>query len=132
MSFQIRISPNRRAASKFIDKARRKLVSALADNPDVTRAEIANRLGVHRSVITKQLNGHADMSMGRAGEIAWALGYVPSLELTRCKRSHGVNISPAPVPAATVTVKTYTSSSTGAVKPLTGAKITTISELETA
>jgi hypothetical protein len=47
----------------------------LEARPHVKRTNIADALGVHRSVITKQFNGTQDMTLGRAAELAWALGY---------------------------------------------------------
>lgn len=83
MSYQITLAPNRKAAARFVGKVRRRLQRGLADNPTVTRAQIARELGVHRSVVTRQLQGHADMSLGRAAELAWAMGYRPKFDLEK-------------------------------------------------
>lgn len=83
MSYQITLAPNRKAAARFIGKVRRRLQRGLAENPNVTRSQIARELGVHRSVITRQLQGHADMSLGRAAELAWAMGYRSKFELEK-------------------------------------------------
>lgn len=79
-SFQIALSPNRRAAARFVGSVRRKLQRAYALT-GVNQSEIADKLGVHRSVISRQLRGQADLSLSRLGEIAWALGFEPQLEL---------------------------------------------------
>jgi plasmid maintenance system antidote protein VapI len=83
MSFRITLAPNRKAATRFIGSVRRRLQRAFVDNPDVSRSDVARQLDVHRSVITRQLQGTADMSLGRIAEIAWALGYRPKFELER-------------------------------------------------
>lgn len=92
MSFQIGITPNRRASTRFIGKVRRALIQLLADNNDVSRTQIADAIGVHRSVITRQLNGHADMNVGRIAEIAWALGYRPVIDFEKIGMPEGANV----------------------------------------
>lgn len=74
-SLRTLVSPNRRAAARLVGQTRRRLQKALAERPHVKRSKIAEALGVHRSVITRNLNGTQDMTIGRAGELAWALGY---------------------------------------------------------
>lgn len=93
MSFQITLAPNRRAAARFVGSVRRRLQRALAENPDVSRSAIARDLGVHRSVITRQLQGTADMTLGRVAEIAWSLGYRPKFELERAETEDGANVA---------------------------------------
>lgn len=99
MSFQIAISPNRKAATRFIGKVRRRLQKALADNPDISRSQIADAIGVHRSVITRQLNGRADMSLGRVAEIAWAAGFRAKFELEAIHGDETINWHPTSAPA---------------------------------
>jgi hypothetical protein len=113
MSFQISLAPNRRAAARFIGKVRRRLQRALIENPEVKRTQIANALGVHRSVITRQLKGAQDMSLGRVAEIAWSLGYEPSFELVRVSIKPGDNHETAPIPAILITpnIRTVSTSS---------------------
>lgn len=105
MSFQIAIRPNRRAAARYVGKVRRALQKAFADNPDITRKAVADEIGVDKSVITRQLNGHADMSLGRVGEIAYALGYEADFSLKRRQVSAGDNkpLQVAPVKAKVIT-----------------------------
>lgn len=104
MSFQIAISPNRRAAARFIGKVRRALQWALIENPDIKRTQIANELGVHRSVITRQLNGRQDMSLGRVAELAWAMGYEPDFILRKQDVNDGSNHVVGPAPASVISV----------------------------
>ena len=72
---------------------RRSLLKALADNPDVKQTDVADSLGVHRAVITRQLKGTSDIGMGRAAEIAWALGLVAKFDLVEPPAPEGSNIS---------------------------------------
>lgn len=82
-SFQISVTPHRRAAGKFVGKARRLIAKAFADRPDVTQSDVARVLGVHRSVISRQLRGTEDISLGRVAEFAWALGYEADLNFRK-------------------------------------------------
>jgi plasmid maintenance system antidote protein VapI len=73
MSFQISIPPNRHVAARFIENVRRSLLKGLMETK-VTQSDIARALGVNRSVIHRELKGYQDITMGRAAEIAWAIG----------------------------------------------------------
>lgn len=99
MSFQIAIEPNRRAATRFVGKVRRGLQKLFVDNPEITRSQVADAIDVHRSVITRQLNGGSDISLARVAEIAWAVGYRPSIKFEKIGDSPGCNLRPASAPA---------------------------------
>jgi len=75
-SYRTGVKPNRRAAGRFVAKVHRTLQKAYEASKveGVTQTSIAKELGVHRSVINRQLNGREDMSLGRVAEFAWALG----------------------------------------------------------
>lgn len=90
-SFRISVSPQRRVAARFVDAVRRKLSAAYAERPDVTQSAIADALGVHRSVINRQLRGQKDMSLARVAEISWCLGLEPVFDLRMRERAHGDN-----------------------------------------
>jgi ribosome-binding protein aMBF1 (putative translation factor) len=83
-SFQIAVSPSRRAAGRYITKVRRAFQKALAEEQKksgLTQSEIARKIGTHRSVINRELRGQKDISIGRAGELAWAMGRKPIFDL---------------------------------------------------
>ena len=96
-SFQITISPKRRAATRFIGQVRRQMKRALAERREAdgtTQTAVANKLDVHRSVINRELNGKNDIGLGRVGEFAWALGMEPHLEFRPITIGDGQNIRP--------------------------------------
>lgn len=99
MSYRIGITPNRRAATRFVGQVVRSIQKAFADTPDVSQAEVARRLGVDRSLINRQLRGSQDMSLGRVAEIAWALGYSLGLVLEKIDSRDLGNMPPMPTPA---------------------------------
>ena len=80
-SFQLGVTPHRRAAGRFVANVRRKLQRAFADNPDITQSDVASVLGVNRSVINRQLRGTKDLSLSRVAEIAEVLGYEVDFDL---------------------------------------------------
>jgi transcriptional regulator with XRE-family HTH domain len=76
-SFQLGIKPNRRAAGRFVDRVRSALQEALVTDKErigITQSKIAAAIGVHRSVISRELNGRQDITLGRVAELAWAMG----------------------------------------------------------
>lgn len=94
-SFRTSVTPHRRSAARFVEVVHRQLAGAYAEQPEVTQTAIAEVLGVHRSVINRQLRGFADMSLARVAEISWCLGYEPSFELLKIADEVG---NGAPIP----------------------------------
>jgi transcriptional regulator with XRE-family HTH domain len=84
MSFRITLSPSKRTAGRFIEKVRRSLLSALAEEEaatGLTQSDIARTIGVNRSVISRELRGHKDITLGRVAELASAMKRKPQLIL---------------------------------------------------
>jgi plasmid maintenance system antidote protein VapI len=93
-SFQIGISPSRRAAGRFISRVRRALQRALVEESDssgLNQSKVADAIGVHRSVISRELNGRQDITLGRIAELAWAMGREIEFELVVPVQRHGDN-----------------------------------------
>lgn len=82
-SFRLGIKPTRRAAARFVAKARRTLQQAVvrAAEDGITQSDVAREIGVHRSLISRELNGEANISLGRFAEIAHALGGEPEIDI---------------------------------------------------
>jgi transcriptional regulator with XRE-family HTH domain len=112
MSFQITLTPSRRSASRFIGQVRRSLQKALADRPDLTQSDLATELGVNRSVISRQMRGAKDMSLGRVAEIATILGYEPDFVLHPIAAAPGQNVPAQLAQAPTVTKTAATTAAT--------------------
>jgi predicted XRE-type DNA-binding protein len=106
-SFQIAISPSKRAAGRFISKVRRALQNALIQEQQkngVNQSRMATAIGVHRSVISRELNGRQDITLGRVAELAWAMGREIEFELTEPRADSGINAPLARPGALTIQV----------------------------
>lgn len=76
-SFRISVTPSRRAAARNIENVRRALLKALAEENErrgLTQSDVARTIGVHRSVVNRELRGRKDITLGRVGELAYAMG----------------------------------------------------------
>lgn len=97
-SFQITIPANRRAAARLVGEVHRSLLQAFSQKSEMglTQSEIARMLGVHRSVINRELRGAKDMTIGRVGELAWAMGKKAVLTLEDVRAQPHANNRPEP------------------------------------
>lgn len=94
-SFQLQIKPSRRAAARFVGKVRRALQAAVVEDrvrTGMTQSKIAEAIGAHRSVISRELNGRQDITLGRVAELAWALGREIDFELRVPEAEVGQNV----------------------------------------
>lgn len=99
-SFRIAISPSRSSAARFIASTRQELIKALVQESakrGLTQSDIAREIGVHRSVINRELRGYKDITLGRIGELAHALGRKPRLVLEHIPDRISGNIRQADV-----------------------------------
>lgn len=86
MSYELKIDPKKRAASRFIGKVRKALIMAALDEKAATgvnQQKLAAALGVNRSVINRMLKGESNLTLRSVGELAWALGYEPEITMKR-------------------------------------------------
>ncbi|WP_171003941.1 helix-turn-helix transcriptional regulator [Sphingopyxis sp. L1A2A] len=93
-SFQIAISPSKRAAGRFISKVRRALQRALVEEQAISginQSAVAEAIGVHRSVVSRELNGRQDITLGRIAELAWAMGREIDFQLVKPGSESGIN-----------------------------------------
>lgn len=75
-SFQIDIDPRKRKRGRFINKVRKELQKAVAETLEqqgATQADLARLLGVNRSVLSRRLNGSANLTLSSIADLAWAL-----------------------------------------------------------
>lgn len=94
-SFQIALSPHKRAAGRFVLAVRRTLQRAFAEEQrrsGITQSAIARELGVHRSVINRELRGDKDLTLSRVAELSYLLRRKPSFSLPERTVPEGNNI----------------------------------------
>jgi hypothetical protein len=106
-SFRTSLTPHKRAAARFVVGVRRALLKGLADenrHTGVTQTSIAQSLGVHRSVINRELRGSSNMTLGKVAELACAMGFEPHFELRRPAQKAGQNtpIPDTPAPSKSI------------------------------
>lgn len=83
-SFQTAVTPSRRAGNRFISAVRRALQKAFAEEASkrgLTQAELARRLGVNRSVVTRELRGVENLTLRSVAELAFGMGRRAELTL---------------------------------------------------
>jgi DNA-binding phage protein len=88
------INEKSREASRFLshvrDEIQRAFIEEKRDNK-LTQQAVAEKLGVNRSVINRQLKGEENLTLRTVAELAWAMGWKPKFELVRRRRSAGSN-----------------------------------------
>lgn len=76
-SFNLDINPRKRKRGRFINRVRNELqkaVSEEAEEKGMTQAALAKVLGVNRSVLSRRLNGKANLTLSSIADLAWAMG----------------------------------------------------------
>ncbi len=85
-SFRLKLSPKETAAVDFISDVRDELWAVILrerKQRKITQQAIAELIGVHRSVINRELSGHANLTLRRIAELAWAVGYTPTISFEK-------------------------------------------------
>lgn len=86
MSFKFRTTPKERAGNKMISLVLRETLRAAAEEKvasGITQQEIADKLGVHKSSISRLLRGQSNLTLRSVGEFLWALGWEPEFSAKR-------------------------------------------------
>ena len=76
--------------------AYRAIVSAFQarEAEGLTRQQLASFLGVHKSVVSRRLNGVGNLTLGVISDMARAMGYRPELTFTKYESLVGDNANP--------------------------------------
>ncbi|MCG6121305.1 MAG: helix-turn-helix transcriptional regulator [Microvirga sp.] len=110
MSYQMRNDPRARKAGRFIHRVQKELQNAFVDS-GLKQQEIAERLGVNRSVVNKRLQGEANLTLRTIADLAWAMDAEIDFTLKSRRGVEELN-NQAPVDAAP------TATASGADRPL--------------
>jgi transcriptional regulator with XRE-family HTH domain len=77
ISYVFDIGERARKVGRFLSSVRAELQNAAMEEKKarkLTQQDIASALGVHRSVINRQLTGEENLTLSRVAELAWVLG----------------------------------------------------------
>lgn len=89
MSFQIKMDAKARASARFFARVVEELQKAMTEEragSKLTQQKVATALGVNRSVVNRRLLGRDNLTVKTIGELAWALGRVPTFSLEKPAR----------------------------------------------
>jgi transcriptional regulator with XRE-family HTH domain len=93
-SFHFEIGSRARHAGRFIGRVRGELLKALARRKTegrVPQQALAEKLGIERSLINRQLAGESDISLRSLADLAWAMDMEISFELKQAETKAGQN-----------------------------------------
>ena len=82
--FQFDVGDRARKTGRLVGQVRDELVRALAEKRSkdrVTQQGLAQKLGVHRSQINRQLSGEANLTLRSLADLAWAMNMDVVFEL---------------------------------------------------
>jgi transcriptional regulator with XRE-family HTH domain len=90
MSYRLKIDRRSLKAARFISKLQDEIQRALIES-GMTQQEVAERLGVDRSVINRRLKGKANLTARSISDFAYALDQDVKMEFKRASHSGRVN-----------------------------------------
>jgi transcriptional regulator with XRE-family HTH domain len=97
-SYQMRLTDRQRKTGRYVQQAQRELRGAYLEEKKkrgLTLQEIADKLGVEKSVVSRRLSGEANLTLRILVEMAWALGREFSLSLPESLRQEEVASPPS-------------------------------------
>ncbi len=97
-SFQFDVGSRARKAGRFIGRVRSELLKALSDKKakdGLTQQALATKLGVHRSLVNRQLSGESNLTLRSLADLAWAMDMELNFELRERAEAFGQNESTA-------------------------------------
>ena len=86
MSYKMKISTRDRSAGRFksrVHRALMKAVIAAKNEKGITQSQIAEMMEVDKSVVSRILNGHGNLTLKTIGEISWVLGLRPEISFAK-------------------------------------------------
>lgn len=85
MSFSLKISAKDQATGRFKSRVNRALVKAVVKakkHRNVTQSQIADKMGVDKSTLSRIINGRGNLTLKTIGDISWVLGLRPDITFT--------------------------------------------------
>jgi hypothetical protein len=106
--FHFDIGSRARHAGRFIGRVRGELLRVLAEKKakaGLPQQALAEKLGIERSLINRQLSGEANLSLRSLADLAWAMDVEISFELKQPMARAGQNQPILNQPMTTSTVR---------------------------
>ncbi|MFO1113036.1 MAG: hypothetical protein U1E38_01200 [Rhodospirillales bacterium] len=108
-SYLYDIGERSRVVVRFIAHVRSELRNAFVQEQtkrNLKQQAIAEKLGVNRSVISRQLTGRDNMTVRSVAELAWAMGWTPNFYLSKPREDGNYFITTDVIPSKPSTVRT--------------------------
>lgn len=86
MSYQIKIDPRASKAGRFIGLVHRELQKAFVDS-GLKQNDLATKLDVDRSLVNRQLQGKANLTLRTISDLAWAMDC--DVQFSLCRQPQG-------------------------------------------
>ncbi|MBY2993800.1 helix-turn-helix transcriptional regulator [Rhizobium leguminosarum] len=74
MSYRMQIDAKSKNAGRFVRRVQKELQTALSRS-GLRQQQVAERLGVDRSIINRRLSGHANLTLRSIADLAWAMDH---------------------------------------------------------
>ncbi|UOA32556.1 hypothetical protein DSM110093_02356 [Sulfitobacter sp. DSM 110093] len=116
MSYQLKIDPKSRKSARFISRLQKVIQKALIESGK-TQQEVAEVLGVDRSVVNRRLKGSANLTARSIAEFAYALDKDVSIEFLDKKVSEKTNWTISKEKLINVQVECARSAPKGTISP---------------
>lgn len=84
-SFKFGMDPRRKSFVRAIGGAHAAIAEAMQEDGGITVTELARRLDVDKSVLSRRLKGQTNMTIKALADIAWALGRRVEISLPKKK-----------------------------------------------
>ncbi len=82
MSFRLKISAKDQATGRFKGRVNRELVKAVVKakrDRNLTQIQIADKMGVDKSTVSRIMKGQGNLTLKTIGDICWALSLRPDM-----------------------------------------------------
>lgn len=123
MSYQIKIDKRARQAAKVISKLQNRIQEMLVQS-GMTQQQVAERLGVDRSVINRRLSGKANLTARSIADFAYVFGKDVDLKFVDATKESLVNwVYSGPAENKTVHIRPIVNLGTAKIPPETTSSV---------
>ncbi|HIJ61791.1 MAG TPA: helix-turn-helix domain-containing protein [Rhodospirillaceae bacterium] len=94
--FRLAIDPKSEKAADFIGEVRAELGRVLAELAEagISKSDVAKRLEIHRSAVTRRIRGTENLTLRTLAEMAWAMNRDIVFQLAQQDSRHLANTPP--------------------------------------